>query len=73
MIHFAFDLMKNEKEIKRGLKLYKETTNISERKTGVYILTNYNTTHEEDLYRIYTVRDLGYMPYVMIFNKPKAA
>lgn len=72
MIHFAFDLMKNEKEIKRGLKLYKETTNISERKTGVYILTNYNTPHEEDLYRIYTVRDLGYMPYVMIFNKTKA-
>lgn len=72
MVHFAFDLMKNEKAIIKGLKLFKEITKIDERKTGVYILTNFNTTTEEDLYRIYTVRDLGYMPYVMIFNKPTA-
>lgn len=72
MVHFAFDLMKNEKAIIKGLKLFKELTKIDEGKTGVYILTNFNTTTEEDLYRIYTVRDLGYMPYVMIFNKPTA-
>ena len=72
MVHFAFDLMKNEKKIINGLKLYKKYTKISEAKTGVYILTNYNTTHEEDIYRVYTVRDLGYMPYVMVFNKPSA-
>lgn len=72
MIHFAFDLMKNEQNILKGLKLYKEATNINERKTGVYILTNFNTTHEEDLYRIYKVQELGYMPYVMVYNKPKA-
>lgn len=72
MIHFAFDLMKNEENILKGLRLYKEVTNISERKTGVYILTNFNTTHEEDLYRIYKVQELGYMPYVMVYNKPKA-
>nr|DAV52250.1 MAG TPA: Elongator protein 3, MiaB family, Radical SAM [Caudoviricetes sp.] len=71
-VHFAFDLMKNERKIVEGLKLYKESTGVDERKTGVYILTNYNTTHEEDLYRVYTVRDLGYMPYVMIYNKPDA-
>ena len=72
MVYFAFDLMKNEKAIIKGLKLFKELTKIDEGKTGVYILTNFNTTTEEDLYRIYTVRDLGYMPYVMIFNKPTA-
>ena len=72
MIHFAFDLMKNEKAIIKGLKLYKEATGIDERKTGVYILTNFNTTHAEDLYRIYAVRDLGYMPYVMIYEKSTA-
>lgn len=72
MVHFAFDLMKNEKQILKGLRLYKEATNINERKTGVYILTNFNTTHEEDLYRVYKVRELGYLPYVMVFNKPKA-
>lgn len=72
MVHFAFDLMKNERAIIRGLKLYKDCTKINEGKTGVYILTNFNTTHEEDLYRIYAVRDLGYMPYVMVYNKPSA-
>lgn len=72
MVHFAFDLMKNEKAIINGLKLYKEYTGINERKTGIYILTNYNTTHDEDLYRVYAVRDLGYLPYVMIYNKPYA-
>lgn len=72
MVHFAFDLMKNEKAIIKGLKIYKEYTGVDERKTGVYILTNYDTTHDEDLYRVYAVRDLGYMPYVMIYNKPSA-
>lgn len=38
----------------------------------VYCLTNYGTTLEEDLYRIYTLRDLGYDPYVMIYNKTNA-
>jgi len=72
MIHFAFDLMQNEKKIIEGLRLYKEATNIDSRKTGVYILTNFNTSHEEDLYRINKVIELGYKPYVMIFNKNTA-
>ena len=38
----------------------------------VYILTNFNSTMEENLNRIYTVRDLGYDPYVMVYNKPNA-
>lgn len=39
----------------------------------VYILTNFNRTMEENLYRIYTLRDMGYDPYVMIYNKPNAS
>lgn len=38
----------------------------------VYTLVNYDTTLEEDLYRIYTLRDLGYDPYVMVYDKPNA-
>lgn len=72
MIHFAFDLMKYEKKVIEGLRLYKEATNIDSRKTGVYILTNFNTTHEEDLYRVYKVIELGYKPYIMIYNKDTA-
>lgn len=38
----------------------------------VYCLTNFNSTMEQNLYRIYTLRDLGYDPYVMIYDKPNA-
>ena len=35
----------------------------------VYCLVNFGSTLEEDLYRVYTLRDMGYDPYVMIYNK----
>lgn len=38
----------------------------------VYVLTNFNSTPEEDLARVYALRDLGYSPYVMIYNKDQA-
>lgn len=38
----------------------------------VYVLTNWNSTMDEDLHRIYTLRDMGYDPYVMIYDKPHA-
>lgn len=38
----------------------------------VYCLTNYNSDIDADLYRIYTLRDLGFSPYVMVYNKPSA-
>lgn len=69
MIHFAFDFMKFEKQITKGLKLFKECTNISDRKAVVYMLTNYDTTIEEDIYRINKIRELGYMPDVRIYRK----
>ena len=72
MVHFAFDDIKQEKSIVAGLKLFKEISNIPEYKTGIYILTNFNTTHEQDLYRVKTVQKLGYRPYIMIYNKNTA-
>ena len=42
------------------------------RRLGVYVLTNYNSSHEQDLYRVYTLRDLGYDPYVMVYEKETA-
>lgn len=39
---------------------------------AVYVLVNFDSTMEENLYRIYTLRDLGYDPYVMVYDKPNA-
>lgn len=69
MIHFAFDLMKNEQQILNGLKLFSKYFNKDARYKRVYILTNYNTTLEEDYYRVLKVLELGYSPYVMIYQK----
>lgn len=39
---------------------------------AVYVLTNYNSTMEQNLHRIYVLRDLGFNPYVMVYDKPSA-
>lgn len=73
-IHFAWDYMKEKKSVLRGLDLYAKmaTRKVSGAFGAVYCLTNYDTTMEENLYRIYTLRDMGYDPYVMIYDKPNA-
>lgn len=71
-IHFAFDLMKNADAVVNGLKIFKEYNKLPPNKCIVYILTNYNTTTEEDLYRINKVRDLGFNPDVRIYRKEAA-
>ena len=71
-IHFAWDNPKDNLEDK--FKMFAENySKASRQKCTVYCLTNYNSTMEENLYRIYTLRDLGYSPYVMIYNKPSAS
>lgn len=42
------------------------------RKLRAYVLTNFNTTFAEDLFRIYALRDIGVDPYVMIYDKDNA-
>lgn len=39
---------------------------------SVYVLVNYNSTHEQDLYRVYRLREMGYTPYIMVYNKGPA-
>lgn len=73
-IHFAWDFMEQEKQVLDGLRLY---ARLAARKPhgaygAVYVLTNFDTTMEENLYRVYALRDLGYNPYVMIYDKPNA-
>lgn len=73
-VHFAFDFMKNEKAIIKGLRAYAEVNNVNltNGHNSVYILTNYDTTIEQDIYRINAVKELGYVPYVMIYRKNTA-
>lgn len=71
VIHFAWDNPKQD--LTDYFKLFAKHTNIKlDSNKSVYVLTNYNSTIAEDLYRIYTLRDLGYLPYVMIYQKETA-
>lgn len=73
-VHFAWDYMEETNAVMRGLELYaKYATRKPHGQYGtVFCLTNYGTTMEENLHRIYTLRDIGYDPYVMIYDKPNA-
>lgn len=69
-LHFAWDNPQDDLKSKFQdfAKGFRRKTNIG----TVYCLTNFNSTLSQDLYRIYTLRDLGYDPFVMVYNKPDA-
>lgn len=69
MIHFAFDFMKNEKRIIEGLSIAKEHLQVNDRQSVVYILTNFDTSIKDDIYRVKMVKELGFMPDVRIYRK----
>lgn len=68
-IHFAFDRWQDRKLIEEHLRLFKEETGMEHHKVMVYILTNFDTTIEQDLYRINLCRELDFAPYPMIYDK----
>lgn len=68
-LHFAWDRFTDKEKILPKFQIFKEITGIDARKLSVFVLCNFDTTIEQDLERIYTLRDLGYLPYVMLYNK----
>lgn len=72
-VHFAWDRYEDKQIIVPKFKMFKQITQWDKRKLSVYVLTNFDTTHEQDLERIYTLRDLGYWPYVMVYDKEHLA
>lgn len=72
-VSFAWDRIADEQEVLSGLRLYQKYGKIkSDRLRSVYVMVNFNTSLEQDLYRIYTLRDLGFGPYIMVYDKPNA-
>ncbi len=73
-IHFAFDRWQDKDIIEPRLRAFKEETGYNKDKghVVVYILVNYDTTIEQDLYRIQLCRELNFAPYPMIYDKAHA-
>lgn len=73
-IHFAFDRWQDRDIIEPRLRLFAERTGYNKDKgrVMVYILTNFDTTLEQDIYRIQLCRELKFSPYPMIYDKAHA-
>lgn len=70
-IHFAWDNPQDDLKDKL-VTVMAGLHKANKRNVTVYILTNYDSTHEQDLYRVMQVRAAGAQPYVMIYRKPTA-
>lgn len=68
-IHFAWDRYADREKIIPQFQMFKRISGYDYRKMGVYVLCNFDTTFEQDLERVYTLRNLGYSPYVMLYDK----
>ena len=71
-IHFAWDNPADD--LAEKFRMYAQ--NAKHKPHGrygtVYVLVGFHSTMEENLYRIYKLRDLGFDPYVMVYNKANA-
>lgn len=68
-VHFAWDKYSDKDIIVQKFIKFKKITQWGYWKLSVYVLTNFDTTLDQDLERIYTLRDLGFDPYIMIYDK----
>lgn len=75
-IHFAWDRMEDEMSVKRGLDFFREHSEKrfsgSKYAATVYVLVNFDTSPEEDKERIYWLRDNGFDPFVMVYDRAHA-
>ena len=67
-LRFAWDSMNYEQEVRRGIQILIDG-GVTPRKLMFYVLIGFNTTPEEDLYRVKTLRELGIDSFVMPYNK----
>ena len=68
-LHFAWDRYQDKEIILPMLKAFRERSTMSQKHLTVYVLCNNGTTFEQDLERVYTLRDMGFSPYVMLYDK----
>lgn len=70
-IHVAFDRWQDKDIIEPRLRAFVKKTGFNKNKGKMmcYILVNYDTTLEQDIYRIQLCRELNISPYPMIYDK----
>lgn len=69
VVHFAWDNIHDEKAVIKGLEILKNVGFDLHHEITIYVLCGYNTTFEQDLYRVTKLRELGVGAYVMPYHK----
>jgi hypothetical protein len=67
-LHMAFDNMADESDVRESINLM-EFAGIPAHRLVFYVLIGFDTTPEEDLYRVELLRSLGADPFVMPFDR----
>lgn len=70
-IHVAYDRIQDRDVIEPRLRAFVEQTGYNKNKGHMicYIMVNFDTTLEQDIYRIQLCRELNISPYPMIYDK----
>lgn len=68
-LHFAWDRYQDKETILPLFKKFREACTIRQADLVVYVLCGFDTTFEQDLERINTLREIGFAPYVMLYDK----
>ena len=70
-IHFAWNRYEDKNIVLPKLKMFYETfgQKYCRSKVQCYVLTNFNTTHEQDIERVTELRKLSMSPYIMRYDK----
>ena len=67
-VHFAWDRFKDERLIKKGIDIC-TGAGITPNQMAFYVLIGFDTTPEQDMYRVKYLRNFGCDPYVMPYDK----
>jgi len=67
-LHMAWDVKQTEKSIFSGINILTEFVHPSH--LMVYCLCGYNSSFEEDMYRVVKLKERGLRPYIMLYRSP---
>lgn len=71
-LHFAWDRYEDKEKILPKLSIFSQKYyggRRADHRTIVYTIVNFTTTIDQDLERVYTLREMGYWAYIMIYDK----
>ena len=69
MINFAWDNVGDEKKVLSGIEILKQVGFNLRQEIGFYVLVEFDTSHDQDLHRVRTLREIGTNAFVMQYKR----